>query len=49
MANKHFNLVFNNRSLLNYQYKHQIVEMYLPFRIKLCDLNLFYNIQIYKK
>ncbi len=49
MANEHINSVFNIKSVLNYKYKHQIVEIYLPFRIKLCDLNLFYNIQIYKK
>jgi len=35
-------------SLIKYHFKDQMEESFLPFKIKLADLNLFYNVHITK-
>ena len=47
-ATEHINSIFNLISLIRYNFKNQIDESFLPFRIKLADLNLFYNVHITK-
>jgi len=47
-ATEHINSIFNLISLIKYNFKNQIDESFLPFRIKLADLNLFYNVHITK-
>ena len=48
LATEHVNSIFNLMSLIKYHFKDQIVESFLPFKIKLVDLNLFYNVHITK-
>ena len=48
LATEHINSIFNLISLIRYNFKNQIDESFLPFRIKLVDLNLFYNVHITK-
>ena len=48
LATEHINSIFNLISLIRYHFKNQIDESFLPFRIKLVDLNLFYNVHITK-
>ena len=47
-ATEHINSIFALKSLINFHYKNKIKEFYLPFKIKLIDLNLFYNVHITK-
>ena len=47
-ATEHVNSIFNLISLIRYNFKNQIKEQWLPFRIKLLDINLFYNVHITK-
>ena len=47
-ATEHINSIFNLIALIKYHFKNQIDESFLPFRIKLADLNLFYNVHITK-
>ena len=47
-ATEHVNSIFNLISLIRYNFKNQIDESFLPFKIKLVDLNLFYNVHIVK-
>ena len=47
-ATEHVNSIFNLISIIKYNYKQSIEEQYLPFRLKLVDINLFYNVHIYK-
>ena len=47
-ATEHINSIFNLIALIKYHFKNQIDESFLPFRIKLVDLNLFYNVHITK-
>ena len=47
-ATEHINSIFALRSLIKYHFKGNIKEFYLPFRIRLVDLNLFYNVHIIK-
>ena len=47
-ATEHINSIFNLISLIKYNFKNQLKESFLPFRIKLVDLNLFYNVHITK-
>ncbi len=44
----HINSVFSLHHILNYHYRTNKIESYLPFRVKAFDLNLFYNIHIIK-
>ena len=48
-ATEHVNSIFNLHSIIKYNYQHILKESFLPFKIKLFDLNLFYNIHILKK
>ena len=48
-ATEHINSIFALRSLIKYHYKGNIKEFYLPFRVRLVDLNLFYNVHILKQ
>ena len=47
-AIEHINPIFNLISVINYNFKDQIEEYFLPFRIKSADLNFFYNVHIRK-
>ena len=47
-ATEHINSIFNLISLIKYNFRNQIEERWLPFRIKLLDINLFYNVHITK-
>ena len=47
-ATEHINSIFNLISLIRYNFKNQIDESFLPFKIKLVDMNLFYNVHIVK-
>ena len=42
------NSIFNLISIIRYNFKNSIEEKFYPFKIKSADLNLFYNVQIYK-
>ena len=44
----HINSVFSLHHIINYHYRTNKIESYLPFRVKAFDLNLFYNIHIIK-
>ena len=48
LATEHINSIFNLISLIRYNFKNQIDENFLPFKIKLIDFNLFYNVHITK-
>jgi len=48
LATEHINSIFNLISLIRYNFKNQIKENFLPFKIKLVDLNLFYIVHIAK-
>jgi phosphatidylethanolamine/phosphatidyl-N-methylethanolamine N-methyltransferase len=45
---EHINSIFNLRNIIKYHYRNNIQETFLPFRIKLPDINLFYNVHIKK-
>ena len=47
-ATEHVNSIFNLINLIRYNFKNQIEEYCIPFRIKLPDINLFYNVHITK-
>ena len=47
-ATEHINSIFTLINLIRYNFKNQIEEHCLPFRIKLLDINLFYNVHITK-
>ena len=47
-ATEHINSIFNLISLIRYNFKNKIDESFLPFKIKLVDMNLFYNVHIVK-
>ena len=47
-ATEHVNSIFNLYSILKHNYSNLAKETFLPFRIKLFDLNLFYNVHIVK-
>ena len=46
---EHVNSIFNLISIIRYKYKGSIKEGFYPFRLPLPDLNLFYNVHIFKK
>ena len=48
LATEHINSIFNLISIIRYNFKNQIKESFLPFKIKLVDVNLFYNVHITK-
>jgi len=47
-AIEHINSIFNLINIIRYNYKDKIIEQFLPFRIKILDTNLFYNVHIIK-
>ena len=47
-ATEHINSIFTLINLIRYNFKNQIKENFLPFKIKLVDLNLFYIVHIIK-
>ena len=47
-ATEHVNSIFTLINLIRYHFKNQIEEHYLPFKIKLLDINLFYIVHITK-
>jgi SAM-dependent methyltransferase len=47
-AIEHINPIFNLVDIIRHNYKNKIVEDFLPFKIKLIDINLFYNVHITK-
>ena len=47
-AKDHVNSIFGLYNIINYNYKNKKIEKFLPFKIKLFDLNLFYNVHIIK-
>jgi SAM-dependent methyltransferase len=47
-ATEHVNSIFNLISIIRYHYKGSIDEQFYPLKVKSPDLNLFYNVQIYK-
>ena len=48
LATEHINSIFNLISLIRYNFRNQIEENFLPFKIKFVDVNLFYNVHITK-
>ena len=48
-ATEHVNSIFNLKSIIKFNFKNSIEEHFYPLKIKLIDLNLFYNVHIYKK
>ena len=47
-AKDHVNSIYNLYYIIKFNYKKKITEQYLPFRVKIFDLNLFYNVHITK-
>jgi len=47
-ATEHVNSIFNLRSIIRYNYKNLFEEYFYPLKIKSLDLNLIYNVHIYK-
>ena len=47
-ATEHVNSIFTLINLIRYNFKNQIEEYCLPFRIKILDVNLFYIVHITK-
>jgi len=45
---EHINSIFNLRNIIKYHYRNNIQETFLPFRIRLPDINIFYNVHITK-
>ena len=45
---EHINSIFNLRAIIKYHYRNNIQETFLPFRIRLPDINLYYNVHITK-
>tara|TARA_Y100000814_G_scaffold260374_1_gene211064 strand:- start:306 stop:599 length:294 start_codon:yes stop_codon:yes gene_type:complete len=45
---EHINSIFNLRNIIKYHFPGDYHEIFLPFRIRLSDLNLFYNVHITK-
>jgi len=47
-ATEHVNSIFNLVNLIRYNFKNQIEEHFIPFKVMLPDVNLFYNVHITK-
>lgn len=47
-AIEHINSIHNLVNIIRYNFKNKIIEKFLPFKIKILDLNLFYNVHIVK-
>ncbi|MDC1476157.1 class I SAM-dependent methyltransferase [Pelagibacteraceae bacterium] len=47
-AIEHINSIYNLVNIIRHNYKNKIKESFLPFKIKIIDINLFYNVHITK-
>jgi len=47
-ATEHVNSIFNLISIIRYNYENSFEEYFYPLKIKSSDLNLIYNVHIYK-
>ena len=47
-ATEHVNSIFNLISIIRFNFPGSIEEHYYPMRLKIADINLFYNVHIYK-
>ena len=47
-ATEHINSIFSLISIIRFNFKGSIEEHFYPFKIKSPDINLFYNVHIYK-
>lgn len=47
-ATEHVNSIFNLISIIRYHFKDSLEESFYPLKIKLPDINLIYNVHIYK-
>lgn len=47
-ATEHVNSIFNLRSIIKFNFGNSMKESFYPFKIKSIDLNLIYNVNIYK-
>ena len=47
-ATEHVNSIFNLIAIIRFNYKNSIEEHFYPLKIKSTDLNLIYNVHIYK-
>ena len=47
-AIEHINSIYNLVNIIRYNYRGKIKENFLPFKIRLLDFNLFYNVHIVK-
>ena len=45
---EHINSFFNLYNIINYNFKGKLKDDFLPFKINLPDLNLFYNVHLTK-
>ena len=45
-ATEHVNSIFNLISIIRFNYKNQYEEYFYPMRLKMADLNLFYNMHL---
>ncbi len=45
---EHINSIFNLRNIIKYHFTGKFHETFLPFKVSLPDLNLFYNVHIKK-
>ena len=48
-ATEHVNSIFNLISIIRFNYKNEYEEQFYPMRLKMADINLFYNVHITKK
>ena len=49
IAREHINSIFNLISIIKYKYKNNIIsDQYLPFKVRVVDFNLFYNVTLKK-
>ena len=49
IATEHINSIFNLKSIIHYNFKKNIIkELFLPMKLKIIDLNLFYNVTLRK-
>ncbi len=45
---EHINSIFNLRNIIKYHFNGNFYETFLPFKVRLPDINLFYNVHIIK-
>ena len=47
-ATEHVNSIFNLISIIRFNFKNSFEEYFYPLKVKSSDLNLIYNVHIYK-